>query len=69
MGLKSVLIKIGGEEGIQWKMHNEAFRWSGTHNIVYYMGGTHLLEFNSMTERLLQAYQDMKFFPQGVPRN
>eukprot|EP00975_Prorocentrum_lima_P045344 9495867-Prorocentrum_lima.AAC.1 len=33
------------------------------------MAGTHLLEFNSMTERLLKAYQDMIFFPQGVPIN
>eukprot|EP00975_Prorocentrum_lima_P000644 127710-Prorocentrum_lima.AAC.1 len=59
MGLKSVLIKIGDEGVMQWKMHNEAFRWSGTNDIVDYMAWTHLLEFNHMTERLLQAYQDM----------
>eukprot|EP00975_Prorocentrum_lima_P055558 11649762-Prorocentrum_lima.AAC.1 len=25
---------------IQWKIDNEAFRWSGTNDIVYYMAGT-----------------------------
>eukprot|EP00975_Prorocentrum_lima_P070224 12930803-Prorocentrum_lima.AAC.1 len=69
MGLKSVLFKIGMEEGIQWKMHNEALRWSGTNDIVSYMAGTYILEYNAMTELLLKAYQDMKFFPQGAPIN
>eukprot|EP00975_Prorocentrum_lima_P028344 5957311-Prorocentrum_lima.AAC.1 len=50
-------------------MHNKVFRWSGTNDIVDYMAGTHLLDFNHMTERPLQAYQDMGLLPQGVPIN
>eukprot|EP00975_Prorocentrum_lima_P008594 1837213-Prorocentrum_lima.AAC.1 len=64
MGLKSVLITIGDEGGIQWKLYNKGFRWSGTNDIVDYMAGTHLLEFN-----LLQAYKDLGLLPEGVPVN
>eukprot|EP00975_Prorocentrum_lima_P012256 2600406-Prorocentrum_lima.AAC.1 len=33
------------------------------------MAGSHLLEFNHMTERLLQAYKDLGLLPEGVPVN
>eukprot|EP00975_Prorocentrum_lima_P056046 11747839-Prorocentrum_lima.AAC.1 len=69
MGLKSVLIKIGDEECIQWKLYNKGFRWSGTNDIVDYMAGTHLLEFNHMTERPLQTYKDLGLLTEGVPVN
>eukprot|EP00975_Prorocentrum_lima_P015631 3312455-Prorocentrum_lima.AAC.1 len=65
MGLKSVLIKIGDEQGIQLKMYNQRFRWSGTNDIVDYMAGTHILEANHMTGRLLQAYRASGLLPEG----
>eukprot|EP00975_Prorocentrum_lima_P046423 9709538-Prorocentrum_lima.AAC.1 len=65
MGLTSVSISIGNEEGIQWNMYNKSFRWSGTNDFVDYIAGTHLLEF----KRLLQAYKDLGLLPEGVPVN
>eukprot|EP00975_Prorocentrum_lima_P001006 212108-Prorocentrum_lima.AAC.1 len=71
MSLKSVLIKIGNEEGVQWNMYNRKFRWSGTNDIVDFMAGTHMLDGNRTTGRLLQSYGALSILPEGVehPQN
>eukprot|EP00975_Prorocentrum_lima_P043758 9178458-Prorocentrum_lima.AAC.1 len=57
MSLKSVLIKIGNmQQGIAMHMYNRTFRWNGTHGIVDLMAGTHVLEGNGMTSRLLHLH-------------
>eukprot|EP00975_Prorocentrum_lima_P014897 3159911-Prorocentrum_lima.AAC.1 len=66
MSLKSVLINIGNTQGIKLNMYNLRFRWSGTNDIVDYMAGTHMLEVNRMTGRLLQTYRALPLLPEGV---
>eukprot|EP00975_Prorocentrum_lima_P066434 12909196-Prorocentrum_lima.AAC.1 len=62
MTLKSIVVQIGDDQGIQMDMYNRKFRWSGRYDILIDMCGTDILGANKMMARLLQTYGAMNYF-------
>eukprot|EP00975_Prorocentrum_lima_P063257 12890497-Prorocentrum_lima.AAC.1 len=66
MTLKSIVVQIGDDQGIQRNMYNQKYRWHGSSDIVDYVCGTEILGANSMKGRFLQTYRAMNHFPEGI---
>eukprot|EP00975_Prorocentrum_lima_P041934 8813258-Prorocentrum_lima.AAC.1 len=63
MALKSIVVPIGRTQGIIQHMYTSSFRWNGSYDIVYVMGGTDNREANRLEDRLVEAYCAMDLYP------